>query len=160
VSLPAVRLRLGAQVTTLEFDDAGSVNLSVGPSSLAEAVLRHDPPTPAEVEAAIDVVEEALTRSGLRRADRGALITWDARILALPGLHAPGASLRDAVEALFQRLASRSLGAPVAAVELPHGRDLAAALLVLRECMHHLGFERVTAGTGPRDPTFVESIVA
>ncbi len=67
-------------------------------------------------------------------------------LLALPGLDSHGAGLtRDAVEALFQRLASRALGTPVAAAELPHGRDIAAALLILGECMHHLGFDRVGA---------------
>ena len=34
---------------------------------------------------------------------------------------------------------------PIAAAELPHGRDIAAALLILRECLHHLGFDRVDA---------------
>jgi hypothetical protein len=62
----------------------------------------------------------------------------------LPGLHVQGAGLtRDGVEMLFQRLASRSLGAPVADAELPHGREVAAALLILRECMHHLDIARV-----------------
>ena len=64
----------------------------------------------------------------------------------MPGLATQDASLtRDAVEALFQQLASRALGMPIAAAELPHGRDIAAALLILRECLHHLGFDRVDA---------------
>jgi len=144
MSRPPVRLRLQAQSTTLEFDRAESVTLPVGPRGLADAVLRHDPPTPAELERAIDAVEDALTGSHLACADRGGLVTADALLLALPGLDAQGAGLtRDAVEALFQRLASRAIGMPIAAAELPHGRDIAAALLILRECMHHLGFDRV-----------------
>jgi hypothetical protein len=61
---------------------------------------------------------------------------------------------REAVEALFQRLASRALGTPVPATDLPHGRDVAAALVILRECMHHLGFERgaVRSENVPVDP--------
>ena len=81
---------------------------------------------------------------GLGREDRGELRVDDSPLRALPGLQEPGASLtRDGVEALFQRLASRSLGTPVPASELPEGREVAAAALILRECMHHLGFARV-----------------
>jgi hypothetical protein len=144
MSRSPVRLRLQAHATLFEFDDAEAVRLPVGPRGLAEDVLRHDPPTPGELERAIDLVEDALTRSRLAFADRGELVTVDALLQALPGLGAPGSGLtRDSVEALFQRLASRALGTPVAATELPHGRDIAAALLILRECMHHLGFDRV-----------------
>lgn len=146
VSMAPARLRLHAQATVIEFDDGPTVTLPVGPSGLAAAVLRHDPPTAAELEHAIDRVEDALAGSRLAAADRGELVISDALLLALPGFDAPGAGLgRDAVEALFQRLASRALGTPVAAAELPHGRDVAAALLILRECMHHLGFGRASA---------------
>ena len=34
----------------------------------------------------------------------------------------------------------------MAEASLPNGAPIAAALLVLRECLHHLGFERVVAG--------------
>ena len=82
--------------------------------------------------------------SRLTQSDRGELVTADALLLALPGMEAPGALTRDAVEALFQRLVSRSSGTPVAATRLPPQRDIAAALLILRECMHHLGFDRIS----------------
>lgn len=144
-SAPA-RLRLDAQFTQLEFDGAATVTLPVSARGLAQDVLRHDPPTPAELERAIDLVEDALGASRLAKAERGVLMASDAVLRLLPGLEAEGASLAlAAVEALFQRLASRALGTPVAAADLPQGRELAAALLILRECMHHLGFERVGA---------------
>ena len=143
-----VRLHLQVRSTLLEFDGAETVMLPVGPRGLAEDVLRHDPPTPAELERAIDLIEDALTGTRLARADRGDLVTAEALLRVLPGLDAAGAGLtRDAVEALFQRLASRALGTPVAAADLPHGRDIAAAILILRECMHHLGFDRVRPAT-------------
>ena len=68
-------------------------------------------------------------------------------LLALPEMKSPGDNglTRDAVESLFQRLASRSLGTPVSSDELPPQRDIAAALIILRECMHHLGFDRISA---------------
>lgn len=138
-----VGLRLQPRATLLEFESDRTVTLQVGAGALVDAVLRHDPPTAAELERAIDLVEDALT--GLRPAPAGAgLETADALLLALPGLGPQGGGLtRDAVESLFQRLASRALGAPVPAAELPHGREIAAALLILRECMHHLDLCRV-----------------
>jgi exopolyphosphatase/pppGpp-phosphohydrolase len=139
-----VRLRLLERSTLLEFNAGETVTMAVGPRGLAGDVLRHDPPTPAELERAIDLVEDALSGSRLAQVDRGNLVTADALLQALPGLDTSGASLTlDAVEVLFQRLASRALGTPVAAADLPHGRDIAAALLILRECMHHLGFDRI-----------------
>jgi exopolyphosphatase/pppGpp-phosphohydrolase len=144
VNPPPVRLRLDPRSTVLEFDDGRRVVLSIGWRGLAETVLRHDPPTPVELERAIDLVEDALEGLPVVPADVRGLVTTDAALRALPGLDAPCSGLtRDAVEALFQRLASRALGTPVATSELPHGRDVAAALLILRECMHHLGFGRV-----------------
>mmetsp|Transcript_5757 Transcript_5757/g.22355 ORF Transcript_5757/g.22355 Transcript_5757/m.22355 type:complete len:150 (+) Transcript_5757:2366-2815(+) len=139
-----VRLRLLARSTLLEFDDGQTVTLPVGLRDLAEDVLRHEPPTPAELERAIDVVEDALTGSRLAQGARGELVTADSVLLALPGLGGPGTSLaRDDVESMFQRLASRALGMPASAAGSPHGRELASAIVILRECMHHLGFDRV-----------------
>lgn len=39
-----------------------------------------------------------------------------------------------------QRLASAALGHPGAAAGLPDDLEFVAAALLLRECMHHLGF--------------------
>ena len=139
------QLQLQAQTTLLVFEEGRAVTLPVGLQGLIETVLRHDPPTAVELERAIDAVEDALavTRDG--RAEGHDLLTADPVLITLPGLGQNGATLgRDDVEALFQRLASRALGMPVAASDVPHGRDVAAALLILRECMHHLGFDRVT----------------
>ena len=139
-----VHLRLQAQSTVFGFDDGRAVELPIGPQGLTRHALRHEPPTAAELERAIDLVEDALARwPGDLSASRE-LVTADPLLRALPGLDQPGSTLgRDAVEALFQRLASRALGTPVAEAELPNGGLIAAALLILRECMHHLGFERV-----------------
>jgi hypothetical protein len=80
---------------------------------------------------------------GPRHGERDAFLVEADRVGVGAGL------TRDAVEALFQRLASRALVMPVATAELPHGREVAAALLILRECMRHLGFDRVEAAAAP-----------
>jgi hypothetical protein len=147
---PPVQLRLQAQSTVLEFGDGRTVTLAVGARGLAEAVLRHDPPTATELERAIDLIEDALTGLRVVGVDRADLSTAAPLLQALPGLGAPGSGLdRDAVEALFQRLVSRALGTPVAVDELPHGRDVAAALLILRELMHHLQFGSINVEAPP-----------
>jgi hypothetical protein len=141
MSTRSIGLCLQARSTLLEPEDGRPITLAIGPQGLAEAVLHHDLPTPAELERAIDLVEDALTGVHIASAGSDRLVTADTLLLALPGLGPQGGRLtRDAVELLFQRLASRALGTPVPAAELPHGREIAAALLILRECMHHLGF--------------------
>jgi hypothetical protein len=143
---PSVGLRLHADATALDFDDGNTVTLSVGPAGLVRDALRHDPPTPAELERAIDLVEDALTRSRLTCGERGELVATDPLILGLPGLDREGTGLtRAGVEALFQRLASKALGTPASAAESLQGRDVAAALVILRECMQHLGFDHIRA---------------
>jgi exopolyphosphatase/pppGpp-phosphohydrolase len=142
--LDITRLRLDPHRTTLSVPGAAEVVLGVGIDHLASAVFRHAPPTPAELEQAIDIVEDALMATHLAHTERGELVSSRGLIRALPGLRGEGSRLtRDEVEALFQRMASVSLGNPGALGDLPTGRQACAALLVLRECMHHLGFEAV-----------------
>lgn len=123
-------------------DSSGPVVVEIGARDIAEGVFRHDPPRPHEMEQAIDRVEDALAASGLRRAVHGDLLSADPRLHALLGLRAEGERVsRDEVEARFQRLASVSLGHPGGGEGLPADNTEAAALLILRECLHHLGYE-------------------
>ena len=48
MSQPPARISMEARSTLLEFGNGESVTLGVGPLGLAEEVLRHEPPTPAE----------------------------------------------------------------------------------------------------------------
>ena len=112
MSAGSTRLCLEARQTWLELGPDAVVVLPLGPRSIASDCLRHDPPTALEVEQAIDVVEEALLRTGLPQAPRGTIVTSSTLLRALPGLERDGA-------------------------------DVAAALLMLRETMHHLGYDAV-----------------
>jgi exopolyphosphatase/pppGpp-phosphohydrolase len=146
----ATRLVLAAHGASLQGTAiGGAAVLPFGPRSLASERFRHDPPTPLELEQAIDVVEDALSATRLPWADRGTLLAADPWVRALPGLETDGAELsRERVEAMFQQLASASLGHPGARAGLPAGGEAAATLLILRECMHHLGFEAVQTVAG------------
>jgi exopolyphosphatase/pppGpp-phosphohydrolase len=142
-------VRLHVRNTVLEFADGAVVTLPVGVGDLARDVLRHDPPTPGELERGIELIEDALSAARLSKADRGTLLASHGAVHALPGLQAPEALLSlAALESLCQRLASRALGTPVPEAELPQGSEVAATLLVLRECMQHLGFDHIGVGGG------------
>lgn len=139
-----MRLHLDDHRTTLIDGASPPVTLDVGIRTLAEKVFRRDPPAPAELERAIDVVEDALMAAGLRHAPRGELSTADPLLHAMLDLHEDGAQrTRDEVEARFSRLAADAQGRRSGPTGLPPGREGAAALLILRECMHHLGFDRI-----------------
>lgn len=139
-------LRLDAEHTILAFDSSEEVVLSVGVHTIADGFFRHDPPTALEVEQAIDAIEDAVMSSRLPSAERGDLVTNEPLLLAWVPTPPAGDSTRltrDEVEAIFERLASAALGRPGELTGLPNDRSAAAALLILRECMHHLGFDGI-----------------
>jgi exopolyphosphatase/pppGpp-phosphohydrolase len=119
--------------------------LAVSPKRLAAEIFHHEPPTPRELEQTIDAVEDEVMRARSFAAGGGELFTSDAIVRSFAASEGRARTLPvDAVERLFQRLASASLGDPSALQGLPSGREAAAALLILRELMHHLGFSAVT----------------
>jgi hypothetical protein len=98
----------------------------------------------AELAHAIDVVEDALMAAKWPPFYGSSLSLSEPLLRQLPGLDAPGANLsREAVEALFQQLAATALGRPDPSRAAIAHRELAAALLITRERMHHLGFESI-----------------
>jgi hypothetical protein len=143
----ATALQFEEQRTTLSGGTTPQVVLGVGIGDLASKVFRHDPPAPYEMEQAIDLVEDALAATGLKRAERADLLISDEPLCTLLGLQSTGSRVTgEEVEAKFQRLASVSLGHPGLLDGMPSGGPggrVAAALLVLRECVHHLGFAGV-----------------
>lgn len=111
--------------------------LPLAPLQLAQTVLRQRPLRSIALEQAIDEIEEVLTRCNVVLPTDRALLASGAFQRVADGL---GGRQRADVEDLFQRLASASLGRPSAAAGLPDDLEFAAAALLLRECMHHLGF--------------------
>jgi exopolyphosphatase/pppGpp-phosphohydrolase len=142
---PLVWLHLGRDTLWLVHGSGGcgaaSLSLDLGTESTARLFFRSDLPTPQELERAIDHVEDELMRAVAWSGGHTVLATEHLLVCGL----APDAAVlqRDAVEALFQRLVSGALGDPSALKGLPSGREAAATLLILRELMHHLGFNQV-----------------
>jgi hypothetical protein len=140
----------GAVVVIAAADTSAAVaihHLTMGSSQKpASAVLRHDPPTPSELEHAIEIIEDAVMPLA-RRIAAGSVLFVDAaelEVLWEPGAAADAPTTHrvstDEVEARFTDLAAVAQGRPVASGGMPAGTDVAWTLLVVREAMHHWGF--------------------
>jgi hypothetical protein len=151
----AVRLELGSASSRVHVDANGSsreIALPLGTSNL----FRGDPPRETEIESAIERVEEAVMPLAKLLPAGAALIAGDAmtsRVAAMAaGSNDADAVSIAAVEALFEQLAMgarRGFWAAGQAMDAP----TAAAVLIVREFMHHLGFERIEAPAQAGSPT-------
>lgn len=144
-SLPSTLL-VAHDRCTLKSGDSGSVVLQVSPRALMNRHWPRGRPTPLQLEAAIDDVENAIESTGLRHRPRGILIVsqrlgqaFGSRVDAVVELS------RDDVELEFSSLVRASGDATHNEEGAPNG-EAAAALLLLREFMHHLGFESLRIG--------------
>lgn len=136
-------LSLETHHTVLRGDGDDEIVAAIGIEDVA-VHFRHEPPTGIEIERAIDAIEDALMATRLGHDRRGSLATANPWLRTLPRLKRPGAVLDiDGVEALFARMSAATSGQPTALGDLPNVRESFAALLILREAMHHLGFDRV-----------------
>jgi hypothetical protein len=109
-------------------------------------------PSPVAIENAIQVVEDEIERVA-RDVPAGSRLVMAAEALsplqrggAIAGL-VQGAIALDQIEREYQWLAARSMGAPSARAfgfDDPSGDAL---VLVLRECLHHLGLDAVHLAT-------------
>lgn len=121
--------------------------LEIGSRATAVACLRHEPPTARDIENAIATVEDAIAPlqdllaadSTLYTADPGIRqIALRAGLEAQPEMELP----RDAVEDLYQRVAGQAM-AGTAASGIEGDAGFIATLVILRESMQHLGFDRI-----------------
>ncbi len=112
--------------------------------------FRHNLPTPAEVEYAIQVVEDEVMPLHKLIPPGCGLYTTDTSILKIAqqtvsSHHSVGVVLaRTEMEQVFGRLAAIISGRPANQDILPITNTFAATLIILREVMHHLGFVNIT----------------
>ena len=122
--------------------------MSLGNASLARQRLRHTPPTPLEIEHAIEHTEDVvmpLAAKVLGTVEFAVRGVGAALFLQAVGA-APNATLRwslDEVEDLFNRIVMVSEGRPSAQEALPTTPEFYAAMVILRESLHHLRFSGV-----------------
>ena len=154
---PEITLEMHAETSVLRChagtETRWETRYGLGIDSLARACFRSAPPRPLEIEHAIEVTEEQVIGATAVRASAqwpptrclrfggpGAALLAD----ALAAHRGPTAAIPgDAVEALFNRLVDRSQGRPATHDAVPTDPRFCAALLMLRECLHHLGFQEV-----------------
>lgn len=145
-----VQLHIGAQAVRVSVPGNDAVHtLPLGTQAWGSVALRHNPPTPAELEAAIMTVEDHLMPLAPLLPPYGVLHTQDVGVLALARLAGVTGELPvnlpiEQVERLFEQLSAVALGRPAASGGVPTDATFATTVLVLREFMHHLGFDRIT----------------
>jgi hypothetical protein len=106
--------------------------------------FRHQPPDAKDLERAIEKVEDEVMKArNLLRAPV-VLYTTDVVLQEVVRAATDGASRAarlpiEDVERLFNRLADRAAGRPATQDTLPPEPEFAAALLILRELLHHTG---------------------
>ncbi|MDP4202329.1 MAG: hypothetical protein Q8861_06520 [Bacteroidota bacterium] len=123
---------------------------AVGTEKTANEFFRHNPPTPGEVENAIMVVEDEVMQvsklipAGTHLFSSNAAVEEIYKQLELYQQSSARLLYRHDVEAIFGRLSAIISGRPASSDTLPQTATFAAALLILREVMFHLGFDEVT----------------
>lgn len=154
-SVSAITLHIGeAQtvVTRQSGDESGPpITLSMGSVTTARH-FKHHPPTEAEMENAIMLVEDELFRirhaimKGATLSTTDASVRDIARMAGVPGQAGLTLTLtltRDLVEQTFNRLAAIVQGRPASQDSIPTTAEFSATLLILREFMHHLDFASI-----------------
>ncbi len=131
-------------------------SLQMGSVRLKERFLRHDPPTPAELESAIAAVEDVLGLAGVPPPTPSTLVgvAGTATSLALLAQGAPDFDARSVagyrmpyavVERLFRTLSDMPSATIRALSSVMEGRAdvITAGALILREVMAHWNFNEI-----------------
>jgi exopolyphosphatase/pppGpp-phosphohydrolase len=154
--MPITVLHIGEDKTAIAFgtdaEPEAVLVLSIGSNKTAVDFFKHTPPTPEEMETAIMVVEDEVTRARKLLTGHPTLFTKDVSIRELALIAGvsdqPEMVLSlEAVERTFDLLASLVLGRPAASAGIPTHPAFATTLLILREFMHHLQFDSIRIGT-------------
>lgn len=117
-------------------------------NGLADRYFNNGVPTPFELENAIVMVEDEIAMARDLNGSASRLYTMSREVRAI-ARHAGLAEQETivmslgAVENTFGRLAAVAEGQPLASAGIPTEEALMAALLILRELMHHLRFGEI-----------------
>jgi hypothetical protein len=142
-------LQLGTETSTVLCTQDGHVvlqqELQLGTASLARQWMRHTPPTPLDIEHAIEVTEDVLMPLAVKlaRTEQLQLSGSGAALISQGVGAAPDAVLiwsLEEVEDQFNRIAMVSQSRPIGHEALPTAPEFYAAMVIVRECLHHLRF--------------------
>ncbi len=143
LDVPLPILLLLDPVTTALTVNQAQVVLNLGWQQVAQRHLHHAPPTPGELEEAINAIEDEVMRVHRQVPVGAQLLSRDPAVGALAVLAGAVEAAEmtvsvAAVERLFERLAAVALGRPAAQEGLPVDAAFFARALILRELLHHL----------------------
>lgn len=151
-------LHMDAEQTTLSAKGA-AVHLAPGWARVARDYFTRWPPGAGEIENAIAAIEDELMRAP--RSWHGVQLRSDAPVLReiarAAGVPDTAQLSREVVERTFERLAAVALGRPNAREQLPEDVGFAAALVVLRELIHHLDIAAIALAEVPQHGQSVAS---
>lgn len=124
------------------------IELPWGRENLARVHLKHVPPSAADLESAIEAVEDALMPLVPHIRGETRVTTSDEATRALIELARNGRTYVPALdieemEAVFNRLVNVANGRPVQSEGLPSEPRFAPHLLILRELMHHAEWKSI-----------------
>lgn len=156
-----VWLELGSSHGRIRADGDGSTvifPLPVGTSNVI-ALFRRNPPTESELEIAIEVIEEAVMPLA-KNMPQGAVLVAASHLARKLVSLSTGSSTSDvasleAVEARFEEMALAARRGAWSR-EAQMDSSLSAGLLILREFMHHAGFNRIELRVGLASSTKAE----
>jgi len=124
--------------------------LPLGNENTSREFFKHIPPTPDEIEYAINYIEDIIIpiKKLLPTSSELYSISPIIREIALQSEKVIPAKeivlpIKD-MEDIFSRLAVIISGRPYSTDTLPESSSFASSLLILREFMHHLGFQNIT----------------
>jgi hypothetical protein len=129
------------------------ITLPLSLAALLEAGLQRFPPTEAALEQAIASTEDALmpqipalrAHPSIRLDCTYAVLEPLYDLLALPAQPVQVLEIEQ-VERAFNQIAQVAAGMPARTVGLQERPDFVAALLVVRELMHHVGWRQLRLG--------------
>lgn len=119
-----------------------SHDIHIGVEQIASDFFQHDIPGEPELDHAINCIEDELMRNLVLKSAGRKLISADQLHAAIFNVTDGVAEFsREQVEALFTRYAWLSMGRASATDNLQTGKHTYAALLILREMLHHLDYQ-------------------
>lgn len=144
-------LTIESERTLLAAEASGAPRMllaGIGWRTIARDYLKQDPPSPLGLENAITAIEDEIARAQPLPAQDSRVRTKDPlirEIAVASGLPPDGETIfpLHAVEHGFQRLVAQAGRRQRSKEDLPAGDNLAAALVILRELMHHMGFSAI-----------------
>lgn len=148
---PVALLDITAEQMTLAYgttDEPKEIwTYPLGSDIISKKYFHHSPPTPNEVEYAINTIEDTIIPIQKKLNPQTKLYTFNPVIAEIANLNAsaPHPSELDIkeMESVFSRLALIISGRPSSTDNLPGTPKFAATLLLLREIMHHLRFNSI-----------------